>query len=524
MAKELDARIDHLEKISESRIDKNKPSFFASSSEITAKQLAAYLDGLVGLGYSAMARALYHFRRQSMVKGAYNLRKAWVTFKDASEVVVQMDKLKFEKDPDVTGCLSFGLGLFNFLVSLVPPSLSFIVKMLGFEGDRQAALTQLTHSRESLGCKRIEATLGLFGLRRYFTDEEEGADFLLEEMLSDYPDSPMVLYLCAMMFRFKSETDRSLRLLQHAVEVVPHDQIRFTLNYHLATTYVMTAQYEEALKHHKIFRDGTTGEQFKVWSSFQSALAHWILTKDRALASPLFQYVLDKGKSDVPLDKIAMRKAKEYFKQGESISEFNTNLTRIQHIHEGQLWDSVLVEVKAIKKIAITPEEKAVIHYYRGSAHTGKKNYEKAAKYYKRVLTSASSVKHDNYSYIVPYTWTELGETELALGNLAKAKEYLKKAKKFEDYDWANLLSVRISSSMDKLARREYVAKYGHSLVGPAPVTPRAETPNGTQSASSSAIATPSSSQPASEPASAPASPTPSPAPPSAITSSAPAP
>lgn len=258
MAKELDARIDALEKLAESRIDKNKPSFFGSDSSMSEKQVTLWIDGLVGLGYSAMARALYHFRRNSYVKGAYNLRKAWVTFKDADEALHTQAKLKFEADPDVTGCIAFGLGLFNFLVSLVPPSLSFIVKLLGFEGDRQAALTQLTHAKESRGCKRIEATLGLFGLRRYFTDEEEGADFLLEDMLADYPDSPMVLYLCAMMFRFKSQTDRSLGLLQHAVEIVPHDQIRITLNYHLATTYVMTAQYEPALKHHQIFRDGTT--------------------------------------------------------------------------------------------------------------------------------------------------------------------------------------------------------------------------------------------------------------------------
>lgn len=257
MAKELDTRIEHLEKLSESRIDKNKPSFFGSDSSMTETKVTLWIDGLVGLAYSSMARALYHFRRNSPVKGAYNLRKAWVTFKEADEALQTQAKLKFAADPDVTGCICFGLGLFNFLVSLVPPSLSFIIKLLGFEGDRQAALTQLAHSKDSRGCKRIEATLGLFGLRRYFTDEEEGADFLLEDMLVDYPDSPMVLYLCAMMFRFKSQTDRSLRLLQHAVEIVPHDQIRFTLNYHLATTYVMTAQYEPALKHHKIFREGS---------------------------------------------------------------------------------------------------------------------------------------------------------------------------------------------------------------------------------------------------------------------------
>lgn len=222
---------------------------------------------------------------------------------------------------------------------------------------------------------------------------------------------------------------------------------------------------------------GTTGEQFKVWSSFQSGVANWILYKDRALTSPLFQYVLDKGKSDVPLDKIAMRKAKEYFKNNESISDFHTKLMRIQHIHEGQLWDAVLEAVKEAKPLAQSNEEKAVRNYYRASALTGLKKYEKALKYYKLVLNAESSVKSENYSYIIPYAWTELGETELANGNLARAKELLKKAKKYEDYDWANLLSVRISSSMDKLHRREYLAKHGQSLLGPVPPSPRNASP-----------------------------------------------
>lgn len=183
--------------------------------------------------------------------------------------------------------------------------------------------------------------------------------------------------------------------------------------------------------------------------------------------------MLDKGKSDVPLDKIAIRKAKEYFKAKETFTEWHTHLMRIQHIHEGQLWSEVLTAVKEAKPLAVTAEEKAVRHYYRASALTGLKKYEKALKYYNLALAAESSVKSENYSYIIPYAWAELGETELVAGNLARAKELLKKAKKYEDYDWANLLSVRISSSMDKLHRREYLAKHGQPLIGGVPPSPR---------------------------------------------------
>jgi tetratricopeptide (TPR) repeat protein len=470
--KELEMRMDLLEKISDSKVDKNKPSFFGPGP--SEKQLAAYIEGLVGLAYSYMARAILHFRRQNPVKGGYNTRKAWVTLKDAFEALQQQEKAKFAQDEEISGSIYFGIGFFNFLVSLVPPSLQFIVKLLGFEGDRTAALGQLTRARESRCCKRIEATLCLFALRRYFTDDEEAADPLLEEMLEDYPDSPMVLFACALLFRFKSQTDRSLQLLKHAVEMASHEQMRQTLNYHLGTTYVMTAQYEPALVHHTSFLQNSTGEQFKVWSSWQSGICQWMLTGDRALVSPHFQFVLDKGKSDIPLDKMAMRKAREYFKAGETFTPFTVALTRIQHIHEGQLWSFVLEEVKKARPLARTNEEKAAIDYYRASASQQLKLHDKARKYYTRVLNAESQIKSDNYTYIVPYTYAELGETELLLGNLPRAKEFLKKAKKYEDYDWNNLLSVRISASMDKLARREYAAKHAPA----ATATPPAAAPS----------------------------------------------
>jgi tetratricopeptide (TPR) repeat protein len=465
--KDLEAKMDHLEKLSESKVDKNKPSFFGP--EPSEKQLAAYIEGLVGLSYAHMARAILRFRKQSFVKGGYYTRKSWVTLKDGYEALQLQEKLKYAEDEEVSGCIYFGMGFFNFLVSLVPPTLQFLVKLLGFEGDRAAAITQLTRARDSRCVKRIEASLGLFALLRYFTDDEAGADIILEGMIEEYPDSPMVLYLAALMFRFKAQTDRSITLLSHAVEKAAHDQMRFTLNYHLGTTYVMVANYEKAYAHHKVFLEGTTGEQFKVWSNFQSGLCQWFLSGDKALVSPHFQFVLSNGKSDQPLDKIAMRKVKEYFKAGETFTDFQTKLTLIQHIHEGQLWERVIIEAKAALPLAQTAEEKAAVLYYIASSLQGSGKHNKAHKYYNKVLAVESQVKSENFTYIIPYTWAELGETELALGNLAKAKELLKKAKKYEDYDWNNLLSVRISASLDKLGRREKAEKIAAAPPRPTP-------------------------------------------------------
>jgi hypothetical protein len=44
---------------------------------------------------------------------------------------------------------SFGYGIYQLCVSLLPPSLLKVIHFLGFEGDRQAGLTALMYARLS---------------------------------------------------------------------------------------------------------------------------------------------------------------------------------------------------------------------------------------------------------------------------------------------------------------------------------------------------------------------------------------
>lgn len=45
--------------------------------------------------------------------------------------------------------VSFGYGIYQLCVSLLPPSLLKVIHFLGFEGDREAGLTALMYARLS---------------------------------------------------------------------------------------------------------------------------------------------------------------------------------------------------------------------------------------------------------------------------------------------------------------------------------------------------------------------------------------
>jgi hypothetical protein len=51
--------------------------------------------------------------------------------------------------PALSGLIAFGVGFFFFFISLVPEHLQFIVKLLGFQGDRTKATEVLSKQKKS---------------------------------------------------------------------------------------------------------------------------------------------------------------------------------------------------------------------------------------------------------------------------------------------------------------------------------------------------------------------------------------
>lgn len=68
-------------------------------------------------------------------------------------------------DPDdvrrLMGAVSFGYGVFQLSISLLPPSLLKLISFLGFEGDRAMGVACLMHSRISSDMRAPLSTLGL---------------------------------------------------------------------------------------------------------------------------------------------------------------------------------------------------------------------------------------------------------------------------------------------------------------------------------------------------------------------------
>ena len=136
----------------------------------------------------------------SYIKGGWLLRKAWKIYEQSYKVIKERAEKKHNSctnectaatpsdvsvspetssipsmcsdamsDPDLTllsglgtgrllGSVSFGYGLFQLCISMVPPKLLKVIEFLGFEGDRDTGLEALEYSSQTDDMKAPLAT------------------------------------------------------------------------------------------------------------------------------------------------------------------------------------------------------------------------------------------------------------------------------------------------------------------------------------------------------------------------------
>ncbi|KAG2374200.1 hypothetical protein C9374_011037 [Naegleria lovaniensis] len=95
-----------------------------------------------------LLRGLLQFMGGSYLRGFYNFRKSYLKYK---EVYHQVEDLKNESKQsnkfvhsDVMFGSYFGMGMFNFIISVLPPTLAKILSVLGFDADRELGLDLMT--------------------------------------------------------------------------------------------------------------------------------------------------------------------------------------------------------------------------------------------------------------------------------------------------------------------------------------------------------------------------------------------
>lgn len=163
--------------------------------------------------------------------------------------------------PDVVSRLmsavSFGYGIFQLCISLLPPSLLKLIHFLGFEGDRQVGISALMFARQGRDMRAPLASLALLWyhtiVRPFFALDGsnvqagvEAAQYLIMESQDDYGESALFLFFRGRVERLKSNIDGALKAYQAAVTRSPQREIQLLCLHEVGWCHLIQLDWNNA--------------------------------------------------------------------------------------------------------------------------------------------------------------------------------------------------------------------------------------------------------------------------------------
>ncbi|XP_071502427.1 tetratricopeptide repeat protein 39C-like [Diadema antillarum] len=362
------------------------------------------------------------------------------------------------------GGVSFGYGLLQLVISMMPPSLLKVVNLLGFHGNREFGLKCLDEASHSTDMKAPLAMLTLLWyhtvVRPFFGIDSKNKEScinealkILEERKAAYPNSALVMFYEGRVQKLQGNLDLALKTYEAALEAcVEQREIQLICLYELGWCNLMRLNWEESLLAFARLKDESRWAQS--YYAFLTAICQGALGQVET-AQELFREVpgLAKKKNN-QLESFVIRKAGKFKKKTPTAPQ-----SRLMAIEVLYLWkampdcseDALRRMLKECDNADSDKTQKALIALLKGAIHRCLGNVEIAMQCFEDCMALSGSKNQEGHA--APYACFELGAM-LAGGQAtaSRGKALILRAKdNYKDYDFEQRLSVRIHAALQQL-------------------------------------------------------------------------
>ncbi|XP_049278684.1 tetratricopeptide repeat protein 39C-like [Anopheles funestus] len=157
------------------------------------------------------------------------------------------------------GAISFGYGVFQLSISLLPPSLLKLISFLGFEGDRAMGIACLSFSRQSNDMRAPLATLALLWYYTIVTPffaldgsnlsfEISAAQELIDEANGQFSKSSLFLFFRGRVERLKSNIQDAIRAYELAYRSSAQREIKLLCLHEIGWCRLIQLDFGTAMK------------------------------------------------------------------------------------------------------------------------------------------------------------------------------------------------------------------------------------------------------------------------------------
>ncbi|KAK3582320.1 hypothetical protein CHS0354_023861 [Potamilus streckersoni] len=431
--------------ISEKKVDYDKFSLYSGNA---VKQTELYLEreknipvrealAYFFLGESYTYRAAVEARAGNFISAGWNGTKARQAYEDA-----------LEKKPNFEDAKK-GKGMFQFVISLIPGSLKWIVEALGYEGDRYGGLQLMKDAKEKGYYVQKELEYYLIVIDFYFFKKREEAEVALLKLLSKSPNSSLYLYTLGYLYYSRANFDLAIQKFEKCVENLKRDKndafVTYSL-YMIAETYFYRNNFKEALSYFLKTSNVRELEFFMARTHYAIGVCYEMLG-ERAKAIDFFSNA--KVRIDVISGELyAKRKSREYAVT--PMTAIQKKLLRLSNFVSLGKSDEANQLLKELENARLSKDETAELQYNIGKNLKNMGRLEEAI----AVLKNVGSMFPIKERHFPPLSRLELAKIYMSQNKLDLAEEELSKAEKYTSYDYEVTVRREVSLIRDETRRK----------------------------------------------------------------------
>lgn len=417
----------------------------------------------------------------SFIKGGIKIRTSYQIYKECQSYLHASQELgantagfrQFE------GGVKLGIGTFNLMLSLLPQRILRLLEFIGFSGNRNFGLSQLSEGASSHSLRAVLSGLTLLFYHTYITlilGTGEGnlveAEALLEPYLEKYPNGSIILFYSARIAVLRGNFEKAQSKLQECIESQQQwKQIHHLCYWELMWAYSYQQDWLEAYRYADLLcKESRWSKAIYMYqkAAILSMLSEEDLQKTGENVVELFRQVEGfkqrlAGKS-IPTEKFAIRKSRRY----NSSSPVKLVVPALEMMYVWNGFTIVGKRADATETLLITietaeqrlqddpsppeylPDDQCLLQMLKGLClkHLGR--LLQAELCFTQVLSSESRIRYDHY--LVPFTLYELGQLYRLQGDFPKAQRFIENAKlNYKGYSMESRLHFRIHAALNSL-------------------------------------------------------------------------
>eukprot|EP00009_Paramoeba_aestuarina_P014122 CAMPEP_0201523916 /NCGR_PEP_ID=MMETSP0161_2-20130828/20995_1 /ASSEMBLY_ACC=CAM_ASM_000251 /TAXON_ID=180227 /ORGANISM="Neoparamoeba aestuarina, Strain SoJaBio B1-5/56/2" /LENGTH=561 /DNA_ID=CAMNT_0047923149 /DNA_START=89 /DNA_END=1774 /DNA_ORIENTATION=- len=485
--------LDRAEKISVEVMEANKPdqglvSVFKSftfgeskGEDMTPEQrkkLWNYFSSLIAQAELTLNKLSLCIKERQWMTIGIKARSSWKFYEEAEEVWQKikaggetvLDEADRLEEIDVLSRLEFGIGLYHFFVSLVPPGLLLIVEAIGFEANRENGIKYLKSSVQREGIHYVTSSLLMVGYHNFFMQEDEPANKYIDHLLSKgYETAPAVRLMVGTVYRRQGRISDAINSYQMGMKGVrDQEQVTLILDCELGNTYFLDGNWEQAAALFDRFVTNTTNRQYKCFSMWKLGFCWWMMkvpNRDQKVKE-INEKVIKIADDRFAYEKYSGRIAKRFLDRGKYTEFDELWLHAWSYNQASRFEDSTAILQKAVDVVKAQDESRlplAMVEcvglclYLKMSNFNGMDQLSDASESLQKLLKIQNEIVDE--LWVVPHAYVEMGELYLkrALKGVEVANMYKKaricfdRASSFSNFDFERPLSFRIARGRDLL-------------------------------------------------------------------------